>query len=172
MRLTQVWLAASAPSQPELCQTFLRRFCWNSTGPQFGSSDQKEESSISGVSSVCWGLFLYIGVGGRYILFYCIFHIYNQQFYFSNWKNNLCPRKRWKDYILFCVCEGICFIRVCVFHRVLDRIDAYNIFLNKKKKISLCYRWESRNSEKRSALSRSDSWYVAKDSNPVVPFAS
>ena len=88
---------------------------------------------------MCWGLFLSIGVGGRYILFYCIFHIYNQQFYFSNWKNNLCPRKRWKDYILFCVCEGICFIRVCVFHRVLDRIDAYNIFLNKKKNLLMLH---------------------------------
>lgn len=139
MRLTQVWLAASAPSQPELSQTFLRRFCWNSTGPQFGSSDQKEESSISGVSSVCWGLFLYIGVGGRYILFYCIFHIYNQQFYFSNWKNNLSPRKRWKDYILLCVCEGICFIRVCVFQSFGQNWCLQHFFKWKKKSPYVTY---------------------------------
>lgn len=79
-----------------------------------------------------------IGVGGRCILFYCSFHIYDQQFCFRNGRTTLAPEKTERLYS-FCVCEGICFIQASVSHRGLDRIDTYNIFLNEKKKKKSTY---------------------------------
>lgn len=149
MRLTQVWLAGSAPSQPELSQTFLRRFCWNSTGPQFGSSDQKEESSISGVSSVCWGLSCTLGLGAD-VYFSTVVSISTiSSFVLEIGRTILAPEKDGKIIFFLCVCEGICFIHVCVSQRFGQNWYLQHFFKWKKKKIYLCYIWESRNSEKR-----------------------
>lgn len=49
-----------------------------------------------------------------------------------------------------------------VSHRVLDRIDTYNIFLNEKKKNLLMLHMGKQKFREASALSRSDSWYVGK----------
>lgn len=102
---------------------------------------------------MCRGLSYTSGGGGgdRHTPFYCKLHIYNQQFYFSNWKKNLSPRKGLKDYILF-LCEGTCFIHVCVFHSFEQNRCSQYFFLSER--ISLCDIWESRNPETQSALSR------------------
>lgn len=158
-----------SPSQPELSQTFLRRFCWNSTGPQFKGSLGPERREPHFWSEFCvLGTFLYIGVGGRCILFYCSFHIYISSFVLEIGRTIFSSENIWR-LGSFCVCGRICFIHVCVSQRF-----GQNWYLQhfNEKKIYLCYIWESRNSEKRVFVQVRQLVCRKKDSNPVVLLAS